>query len=57
MNNLNKIGYGLLCLIVPLAWGLLVVWASGRVEAFLSRRHPRKNKTVEKAMPPIDYHI
>ena len=52
--NWPKIGYALLCIVVPLAWGLLVVAISNRIE-----RKLRGDKGADAAndVPPIDYHI
>lgn len=42
--------YVLACLVVPVAWGLLVVWASNIIEARI-RRDGREEP------PTIEYHI
>ena len=55
--NFFKVGYALLCLVVPLAWGLLIVWASARIERFLTRRKSPQASPDETSLPPIDYHI
>jgi len=46
----SGIGYALLCVTVPMAWGLLVVWLSNRIE-------DRLRRGKEREIPPIDYHI
>jgi hypothetical protein len=54
----SRLGYIALCVLVPAAWGLVVVWLSNRVEAWLRRRHKAKNGEQTPAeMPPLDYHI
>jgi hypothetical protein len=45
------IGYALLCIVTPMAWGLVVVWVSN----FVERKVRRSAKGDE--VPPIDYHI
>lgn len=54
----TRVGYALLCVIVPAVWGLIVVWASTHVEAFI-KRHQKANPGGEPPaeMPPLDYHI
>lgn len=52
--NWHAIGYALLCVVVPLAWGLLVVWISNRVE---EKVRGRKDAGSAREVPPIDYHI
>ena len=54
MANWSKVGYALLCIIVPLAWGLLVVGISNGIERIL--RGSKKTDSTED-VPPIDYHI
>jgi hypothetical protein len=34
----RTIGYALACVLVPVAWGLVVVWVSNRLEARIRRR-------------------
>jgi len=49
------VGYCLLCILVPLLWGLLVVAVSNRIE---TRLKSKKNRSPGDAtIPPIDYHI
>jgi hypothetical protein len=55
--NLRNVGYALLCIVVPLAWGLLVVWASARIEERLNKRKPPQDGSEKAPMPPIEYHI
>jgi len=52
------IGYAVACVLVPLAWGLVVVWVSNRIERIVVQRGLKKGKSAEEAsIPPIDYHI
>ncbi len=56
--NRARIGYAVACIIVPMLWGVLVVWISDRVESAVKRRGIKRGKTPEEsAMPPLDYHI
>jgi len=51
----GQIGYVAACVIVPVAWGLLVVWVSNRID----RRLLRSVRPAGKRRPPrpIEYHI
>ncbi len=49
------VGYSLLCIFVPLVWGLLVVLVSNRIETRLNRKEPMSAHKADK--PSIDYHI
>ena len=53
-----RAGYAALCVFVPAAWGLIVVWASSRGEAYI-KQSPRAKTGEEPGpdMPPLDYHI
>ena len=53
----ERIGYTLLCLAAPLAWGLIVVWVSNRVERAVLRHRPNASDSTEDQLPPLDYHI
>ena len=54
----RSIGYAALCVIVPSAWGMIVVWVSRQVEKRVLQQGRRKGKSDEQAtMPPLDYHI
>lgn len=49
----EHIVYATACVVLPVAWGLLVVWLSNRVDRrFLGRRGAQ-----QKPPPPIEYHI
>jgi hypothetical protein len=51
---MRTIEYALLCLILPIAWGLLIYWASSVIEKRINRRR----KPGETAEPlRLDYHI
>jgi hypothetical protein len=52
-----SVGYALVCIAVPLAWGVLVVWASNWIEAKVSRRDGSKHGRKRRDVPPIEYHI
>ena len=50
------IGYALACVILPVAWGLLVVWASNRIDRRMVQ-HDRRRDRTRRSPPPIEYHI
>jgi len=55
--NWYTVGYALACVIVPVAWGLIVVWVSNRLDARILR-HDRRMKPAARRRPrPIEYHI
>jgi hypothetical protein len=47
------------CVAAPIAWGLLVVWASNWVERTVRRRDKSvpQGDLEETPIPPIEYHI
>jgi hypothetical protein len=49
------IAYALACVIVPVAWGLIVVWASNRMDQRIVRRGA--NAASGKTSRPLEYHI
>ena len=49
------VGYSLLCIFVPLVWGLMVVVVSNQIETRLNRKEPMSAQKADKQ--PIDYHI
>jgi len=49
---MNPVVYALLCVVVPMAWGLVVVWLSNRIERAVLRR-----VKSDKQLPPTEYHI
>ncbi|HZP84193.1 MAG TPA: hypothetical protein VFB21_21305 [Chthonomonadaceae bacterium] len=54
----NRFLYVAACVVVPVAWGLVVLWVSNRIETLVLRQGRRKGlKDEEAAMPPLDYHI
>jgi hypothetical protein len=54
--SLEHVGYALLCVIVPVAWGLVIYGASNRIEARLQGGQ-KKNGEAPAEPPPLDYHI
>lgn len=52
--NWGQVGYAALCVILPVAWGLVVVWLSNRIDRRLVGRR-RGRRRAEP--PPIEYHI
>lgn len=53
---MSPVVYATLCVLVPLAWGVMVVWVSNRVEAIVARRRARAGK-ADPPLPPTEYHI
>ena len=51
--TLADVAYALACIVLPMAWGLIVVWASNWIEA----RVARKGKDGKRHGPRIEYHI
>jgi len=52
------LGYAVACVVIPAAWGVLVVGASSWVERVLQKRHrPEPSLPEETHLPPIDYPI
>jgi hypothetical protein len=51
----HLIGYALACVVTPLAWGLVIVWVSNRMDRRLVRRRPSSGR--RKLPRPIEYHI
>jgi hypothetical protein len=54
--SVEQVGYALLCVIVPVAWGLVIYGASNWIEARL-QRGAEKAGEAPKEPPPLDYHI
>lgn len=48
--------YAVLCVVLPLAWGVMVVVLSNRLEGFIARRRARDGKPP-RDLPPTEYHI
>lgn len=56
--NWRPLGYAIACVVVPVAWGLLVVRVSNWAERTLKKRRvDRSPPQREEEFPPIDYHI
>ncbi len=54
----DQIGYALACVVVPVAWGLVVLLASNAIEGMVLRHGRRKDQGNNDAtLPPIEYHI
>jgi hypothetical protein len=52
----KDVGYAAACVVVPLLWGIAVVWASNWIESRLLGRDKRKRR-ARREVPPIEYHI
>jgi hypothetical protein len=48
--------YALLCVVVPIAWGLVVVFLSNAIER-AARRRRKRDGGKDEPFPPIEYHI
>lgn len=56
--NWTHLGYVAACVLVPVAWGLLVVWASNWVEQRVKRSDKaRRHDEEPTALAPLEYHI
>ena len=53
--------YALLCVVVPVAWGLVVYWASGQIERRVLRKpSPSSGGAASQdgsVALPLEYHI
>lgn len=45
------------CVVVPVAWGLIVFALSNVIEARVHKRARERGDVEKPPMPPIDYHI
>lgn len=45
------------CVVLPVAWGLAVVWLSNRIEARVARRASARRGARRRQVRPIEYHI
>lgn len=50
------IAYAAACVVLPVVWGLVVVWVSSRIEARVARRS-RSRRGARRRVRPIEYHI
>jgi hypothetical protein len=55
--TLHTVGYALACVLVPVAWGLVVVWVSNRLDARILRHDRRTGHGRRRRPRPIEYHI
>jgi len=53
----GAIAYGVACVVVPMLWGVIVVWATNRVEALVDRRDRARGRVRRGHVPRIEYHI
>ena len=51
--NWTQIGYALACVVVPIGWGLVIVWISNRMDRRLLTHGGRGKRSPH----PIEYHI
>jgi len=47
------------CVLLPVAWGLAMVWVTNRIERIVSRCQDRRDDTgsATPPPPPVEYHI
>jgi hypothetical protein len=57
MMSWQLLGYAVICVALPVLWGLGVVWASNRIERVVLRRRKGAAAQRAEALPPIEYHI
>jgi len=55
--SFSLLEYAVICIVVPVLWGLAVVWASNRIERIVLRRRKGSKGRRKQALPPIEYHI
>ncbi len=48
--------YALLCVVVPLVWGLMVYWMSGLIERRVLRKPSSASDEADESLP-LEYHI
>lgn len=58
MMSWQSIGYATACVLVPVLWGVAVVWVSNRIERrILGKREKTRGSGKRPTVPPIEYHI
>lgn len=56
--NWQLFGYATACVLVPVLWGVAVVWVSNRIERRISgKREKSQGSGKRRTVPPIEYHI
>jgi len=54
----ESVGYATLCVVVPVVWGVIVVWMSNWIERHLGGSHRGSDRQRKRRPPrPIEYHI
>ena len=56
----GTIGYAVLCVVVPAAWGLAIYACSGLIETRLRRGRPSRpdgSGSPDDSVLPLEYHI
>ena len=58
---MHSIEYAVLCVVAPVAWGVIVYWVSGWIERRVAASAPSKGKignpTESDDTLPLEYHI
>jgi hypothetical protein len=57
MTPVERWLYALACVLVPVAWGVVMVWATNRLDVVLGRRRGRLESNEDRSPPPLEYHI
>ena len=52
----KSIAYATLCVVVPVAWGLLIYWVSTSIERRILRERRAQGRVDEEGLL-LDYHI
>jgi len=58
---MHSLEYAALCVIAPVAWGVIVYWISGWIEKRVAKSMPAKRPNEAPTEPsevlPLEYHI
>lgn len=54
--NIRTWGYALACVLVPVAWGLAMVWVTNWLERRFRRRRSRRGPAAPESFT-LEYHI
>jgi hypothetical protein len=55
--NIQTWGYALLCVVLPILWGLAMVWVSNRLERHYLTRRPSPRDPASPPPSTLEYHI
>jgi hypothetical protein len=59
MTPLQQWLYAGACVLLPVVWGLVMVWTTGRIERVIARRRMRRpaSEGTPPQPPTLEYHI